>query len=216
MKCKICGSELKDGAKFCENCGAKAEIEETVENTASVENTEGKIHLERVEGQIVSEPPKMENPAYESANDTNTAQSQNNGGYAERVSGETFSAGSQGAGGAASHSYSENVSGSVNYSNKAPESKGFAIASLVCGILSLVCCCCTPLSVILGGVGVGLGIYVLYSNLPGREMAIAGIACGGVGLVIFLFSLIISATGAFHNITDSLDMLDLDDIMENL
>ena len=26
MKCKVCGNELKDGAKFCVKCGTKVEV----------------------------------------------------------------------------------------------------------------------------------------------------------------------------------------------
>ena len=28
MKCKVCGNELKDGAKFCVKCGTKVEVKQ--------------------------------------------------------------------------------------------------------------------------------------------------------------------------------------------
>lgn len=201
MKCNICGSEVKDGSKFCENCGAKLEIENKPEEAvnatapATEENKpEERVYPERVEGQIVSEPPKMESA------------------YAESTSSTSQSAGTEKATYTESASASQNVQGTVT---PAP-SKGYAIASLVCGILSLVCCCCSPLAVVLGGVAVGLGIYVVNAGLPGKEMAIAGIVCGGIGLAIFLFSMIGSATGAFSGIKNSMDLFDLDEIIESL
>lgn len=205
MKCNICGSEVKDGSKFCENCGAKLEvvndIEETVNEEAKTEapaaeevKAEERVYAERVEGQIVSEPPKMENAYAGSGSTTSQSTSAGNTTYTD------------------SASTSQNVQGTVQ---PAP-SKGFAIASLICGILSLVCCCCSPIAVILGGVAVGLGIYVINAGLPGKEMAIAGIVCGGIGLAIFLFSMIGSATGAFSGIKNSIDLFDLDEIIESL
>ena len=32
MKCQKCGSELRDGAKFCDNCGAAVEIKKLCPN----------------------------------------------------------------------------------------------------------------------------------------------------------------------------------------
>lgn len=56
MKCKNCGAELDENAKFCGNCGAKAAIEEapvtnnipeeTTENQTTTESTEYIPHVE--------------------------------------------------------------------------------------------------------------------------------------------------------------------------
>lgn len=211
MNCKICGNEVKPGSKFCENCGAKIEEETPVtvetQEESKVEEPVEKINVERVDAQIVSEPPKMESTENSTSYSTGYSQTTDNATYSQNTSQTT-----------SNNSSADRAYGTVNPgpAPQSTQSNGFAIASLVCGILSLVCCCCTPLSVVLGGVGVGLGIYVVYSKLPGKEMAIAGIACGGVGLFFFLISMLVSASGAFKNITDSLDLLDLEDIIESL
>lgn len=69
---------------------------------------------------------------------------------------------------------------------------GLSIASLVCGILSLICCCLTWFSFVLTVAAIVCGIITLVKNYDGKGMAIAGIITGGLGLVIVLISLCIS------------------------
>ena len=60
-----------------------------------------------------------------------------------------------------------------------PEKKkmiGFAIASLILGILSVLCCCCTGVSALFGIVGVILGVVTLVKKFAGKGCAIAGAA----------------------------------------
>ena len=63
-------------------------------------------------------------------------------------------------------------------------SKALAIASLVCGIVSLLCSCCGWLGIIVSVAAVVLGIISINKHEDGKGMAIAGIVCGGVGLII--------------------------------
>lgn len=172
MICKVCGNEIADGSKFCDNCGAKIE-EEVSEN----------VTAERVEAQIVSEGKKIENTDNESGNS-----------------------------GAASVS---STSSAATTANTAADKK-FAIASLVCGIVSLLCCCCcSVIGIVCGGTAIGLGIYVIKKELPGRELAIAGIVCGGVAVLCTVVSFVLSLLGLtvpaasnfnFEDIIDSLDL----------
>jgi len=73
--------------------------------------------------------------------------------------------------------------------------KGFAIASMVLGITSVVCCCCYFLSLPCGILGLVFGIVNLAQKRPGRSMALAGVITSGVALVLtvifILFSLYI-------------------------
>lgn len=70
--------------------------------------------------------------------------------------------------------------------------KGFAIASMVCGIVSIVgFCCCTPVGVICGLAGLILGIISKMKNMDGQGMALAGIITGAVGLVGTIIWLIV-------------------------
>ncbi len=87
----------------------------------------------------------------------------------------------------------------------APPVSGMAIGSLVCGIISLVItvpgCCCSPiwmLSGILGLVAVILGIFAIQEcnrGKGGKGMAIAGLACGGIGLAFTLLLFVLGMLG---------------------
>ncbi len=94
--------------------------------------------------------------------------------------------------------------------------QGFAIASLVCGILSLVCCCCCNLlSIVLSLVAIGLGIVTIVKGYDGKGMAIAGIACGGVGIVGKIVFLIIGASAStILDMNDFMGIDGFDDLMD--
>lgn len=77
----------------------------------------------------------------------------------------------------------------------APEEKQsnvFAIISMIAGIISLVCCCLGMVSIIIAIAAVVLGIISIKKEEPKKGMAIAGIICGGVGLII---SVVLVAAG---------------------
>ncbi len=75
--------------------------------------------------------------------------------------------------------------GSANYAPLKGQSKGFGIASMVCGILALITCCmwCTVLP--LGIIAIVLGILQIVKN-ESKGMAIAGIVCASIGLILFI------------------------------
>ena len=74
---------------------------------------------------------------------------------------------------------------------KAP-ANGLAIGSLVCGIVSLVCCCCSGwFSLILGGVAILLAIL----SKKGQKMsgmALGGLICGIIGAAFGVIAVIAS------------------------
>lgn len=96
---------------------------------------------------------------------------------------------------------------------------GYSIASLVCGILGLLCCCCGFFGLILSAAGVILGIISLNKNCEGKGMAIAGIVCGGIGAAFTLITIILGTVSGnfgldnlenfdnFDQITDLFDSL---------
>lgn len=69
------------------------------------------------------------------------------------------------------------------------ESQGFGIASLICGILAIVTCCCSCPCAPLAIVSIVLGILQI-SKGTGKGMAIAGIICSAVGLVLMIICLV--------------------------
>ena len=92
----------------------------------------------------------------------------------------------------------------------APEksSKVFAIISLVCGILGLLCSCCGWIGILVAVAGVVLGIISLNKE-DARGMAIAGIVCGGIGLLIAVIVLILAASAGA-----ALESMDPDSVRE--
>lgn len=85
-----------------------------------------------------------------------------------------------------------------------------AIGSLVAGIAGLGSsvigmCCCPLLGLPLPAIAIGLGIFALRdprTDANGRIMAIIGLACGGIGIVISfaftIFSLVGMGIGALQ------------------
>ena len=77
-----------------------------------------------------------------------------------------------------------------NYYSNIPQepqkdkASGMAIASMVCGILSIVLCCVWYISIILSIVAITLGIINMIKKYGGKGMAIAGIITGSFGVVL--------------------------------
>ncbi|MCM1132356.1 MAG: DUF4190 domain-containing protein [Ruminococcus flavefaciens] len=98
--------------------------------------------------------------------------------------------------------YSSPSTGDVqpNFGGQPPQnqggSKGLSIASMVCGIVSILgFCCCTPIGIICGLAGVILGILSKTKNMGGQGMALAGIITGAIGIVGSIIWIIVG--GAF-------------------
>lgn len=184
MVCKHCGATLEDGVKFCVECGAK--IEEVVEATTGSEVTASEP--ERVDAEIVDDgAPRMSFDGDEEATASQT-------GPAERVQDSSETRG---------HSSEGGTFSGVGANSQGPI--GYSIASLVCGILSILCCCCGFFGFVLSAAAIGLGIFSLNKNCEGKGFAIAGIACGGTGLLFMIIGVIVGA--ATGSIGDSLDGL---------
>jgi energy-converting hydrogenase Eha subunit C len=82
---------------------------------------------------------------------------------------------------------------------------GLAIASMITGILSIPGCCCWPVGAALAVTACILGIIGLMkikaSNgaQRGGGMAIAGIVCGGIGLILMLLALLTTIDDALKS-----------------
>ncbi len=63
------------------------------------------------------------------------------------------------------------------------EGQGMAIAGMILGIISLVCCCSGYIALVIGIVGFVLSLVVLLQKKPGKGMAIAGIVCSAVAVI---------------------------------
>lgn len=99
-----------------------------------------------------------------------------------------------------------------NYNQE--ESQGFGIASMICGILALVTCCCWCPCAPLAVVSIVLGIIQL-SKGTAKGMSIAGIVCSAIGLIMMIVFLV---AGIFMNSSEGYqDFLhEYNEILEDL
>lgn len=103
----------------------------------------------------------------------------------------------------------ENDNQQVNdYTSEKGESQGLGIAAMVCGILAIVTICCIPYGpIILGIAAIVLGIVQIVKNQK-KGMAIAGIVCGGLGLVAYIavivFAVYFYASGFYKEVLQEL------------
>ncbi len=72
---------------------------------------------------------------------------------------------------------------------------GCSIASMVCGIVSLVCCCFWYFSVLLAIAAIVLGIVSIKNEYEGKGMAIAGLITGGITIFALIVLLILGGAG---------------------
>lgn len=188
ITCSECGNEHEEQVKFCSNCGAKMEegpfaeaaeaaeteaVEPVVADDATVTEGENSV-LESVllqeEPVIIDSAPETEElpPERETI-----LQPVTNPVYVEVPS--------------------QTVQTMAEPGTKAPTgngSPGFAIASMILGILSLLCCCVSAFSLICAIVAIILGIVGIYNKYDGKGMAIAGIVMGSISLVVFVIIIV--------------------------
>lgn len=69
---------------------------------------------------------------------------------------------------------------------------GLSIASLVCGVLSIVCCAAWYISGLFALAGLVLGIISMVKKCSGKGMAIAGIICSALGLIASVAMVIVA------------------------
>ena len=198
--CTECGTENNGGSKFCCNCGSKLEqaapvaaeapVVEEVKAEASPYTTPYTAGV-AVETTPVAEPVfETAAPVFETAapvaEEIQIDYSQDTGSF----SGNTYTSQPQ-------YYTAEPVA-------EKKGNKGFAIASLVCGILSIICCCFSCFSLVLAIAAIGLGIVTLACKYDGKGMAVAGIVMGGLGVTMFIAVLAIGASDGYTEFMDEL------------
>lgn len=110
----------------------------------------------------------------------------------------------------ASGGYTMNGQPVNNAYNQQPQQQGtqaFAIAGMVCGIISLVCCCMGWLAAVLAVVSLVLSILSLAQHNPGKGMAICGIICAAISLILII---------VLYAIAGSISPSDLQDLQRAL
>lgn len=83
----------------------------------------------------------------------------------------------------------------VYYDNGSPQneqSNGMGVASMVCGILSIITCCLWYIGLILAIVSLVLGILQIRKSSK-KGMAIAGIICSIITIILVIISLVMGS-----------------------
>ena len=202
--CTQCGSENNAESKFCSSCGNKLEKasssveDQTVKTEGVFSGQESTTTYEKITDAEEEAPAPI--PSYREEIKINYSQAPQNfstesqsSSYESDRSSNVYDVSSQ----PQYYTTDGNTSGA---SNQGGGNIGFAIASMICGIFSIVCCCFTLFSAVLAIAAVVLGIITLCFKYDGKGMAIAGIATGGVGIVIVIFSMILSGSAAYNDL----------------
>ncbi len=87
---------------------------------------------------------------------------------------------------------------------------GFAIAGMVLGILSIVCCCAWYIAGIMAILGLVFSIITIVQHRPGRSLAIAGIICSSIGIIIAVvcFVVVIAFNQSSVNYNELMDLIE--------
>lgn len=203
--CAQCGSEISATAKFCSNCGAKVEqapagIDQPEnENVAAAAPNvyadglySGSDNASPYEKITDAEEIKPESVPVQEEIHINYGQPDNTGNPSVYASAnqQYYSADKK---------ENEGKGGNI----------GIAIASLVCGILAIICCCATTFSLLLSVASIVLGVITIVKKYDGKGMAIAGIATGGVAIVLTVLAFVsLFASGVYSDfVSDIFDEL---------
>ncbi len=197
--CTKCGNANDAAAKFCSSCGAK--LEQPAQQQGSNLKAGGIFSGEGAA------------PSYERI--TDAEEEKPSSPYQEEIQ---IDYGSDTQGNGPGKTYTDNSyyssSSSSYYSSGQDEEKqgggyiGFAIASLICGIISLICCCLGLFSSMLAIAAIVLGVITLCFKYDGKGMAIAGIAIGGTSLVLIILVFILSNSAAYRAYRDLVGVTD--------
>lgn len=88
-----------------------------------------------------------------------------------------------------------------NFNTEPPEEKGLSIASLVLGILSFIACCIPIVGYPVEIVAIILGVIGMKKG--GRTLAIIGIVCAAIALVLTIINSVAGAMIATSGYLDS-------------
>lgn len=194
--CTQCGGENNGSAKFCSNCGAK--LEQPV--TAAEDNTTStNVYAEGIFSgdNTVSPYEKITDAEEIKPEETPAAQEEIQINYGYTQNNDTFN----------SNPVYSSTSQTQYYTGESTTKTsggniGVSIASMVCGILALLCCCATYFSIILSIAAIVLGIIAIVKKYDGMGMAIAGIAVGGVAIIICILMVVIVASSSYQSMLD--------------
>ncbi len=177
--CTQCGGENIGSAKFCSHCGVKLEqpAADTISTNVYADGIfSGESAASSYEKVADAEEIKPQETTAEEEIKINYGYTQDN---------------TYGNNSAYGYSSSQTQYYSTEDTDKVTGGNiGVSIASMVCGILSIVCCCATYFSLALAIAAIVLGVISIVKKYDGQGMAIAGVATGGVGIMFVVLTFI--------------------------
>lgn len=194
MICKNCGSEILDGSKFCINCGAK--IEEAVAPEEAAANVTGTVEEVQADNADAASDSASVDEALNTAQEAYEQAASDLSDTADQAASESL--GSEGS----SSGFYESNETYTDYSEEVEEGGGnigFAIASLVCGCLAILCCFGGCISWIFSIVAIIMGVITISKKYDGRGFAIAGIITGSVGVVLSIIMVVVMVSEGILN-----------------
>ncbi|MBD5547400.1 MAG: zinc-ribbon domain-containing protein [Lachnospiraceae bacterium] len=193
--CTQCGNENEETSKFCRNCGARLQSPNTQEpdkqEDVVLSSEETMPVYEKITDAEEQKPAPVLSQDEITINSYSGSEQQNNSNSSSANTNPYYDVQSP-------QYYSSNQ----NETMQGGGHIGVAIASLVCGILSIICCCFSLFSGALAVAAVVLGIITLCAKYDGKGMAIAGIITGGIGFLIVIAMLVIGGSAAYNDLLD--------------
>lgn len=103
-----------------------------------------------------------------------------------------------------------------NQNNQKRKPNAFSIASMVCGIISIVVCCCGFLSLPFGALSIMFALLARRSGKSMDGMCITGIVTSVVGIICGIAFLIITFGSTYATIEDPAYRDEMYDTMEEI
>lgn len=166
MFCSKCGNEIPEGATICGVCGTPvnqngANSQYRSENGQNIYGEPAPVYSGQTQNQSYS---YQNNPYQTNQYQNNMYNSYSNQGYGTP----------------------QDMDGGA---------MGMAVASLILGIVALILSCCLGgtwwLDIIIAVAGLVFGIISVHKNSSGKGMAIAGIICSSIAIVMVIVLLIV-------------------------
>ena len=188
--CTNCGAEIADESKFCINCGTKYD-EVSSESKSEYDDMWGAVLGEETSKENKQETfysaEEFENSELDIKYENVYEEESEYGGKIVYQMPQPFS----------DALGFDNQSATVNTGNG---NIGLSVASMVCGILSLICCCFWYLGIILAIAAIVMGIISIKNGYDGKGMAIAGLVTGGITILALIVILILG--GAYFSLLE--------------
>ncbi|MCR5691713.1 MAG: zinc-ribbon domain-containing protein [Eubacterium sp.] len=189
MFCNKCGTENEEGAKFCRVCGNSLKVDDLTAQTETAQTEV--VQTETAQPEVVT-PSQTEPDNEPGANQTGSYQdvtSSQTGSYQEVPPNQN-----------GSYQMPPNQGGYQAYNSQQQRKQvnSYCVASMILGIVSIVCCCSAYIGVVAGVLAI---VFAVKEKNQGNEDSYskAGLVCGIIGCSLSVITCILSIANAFSS-----------------